>query len=405
MRPTKDFKAKYNKVKAKMALLNSSPSSSKSSMVKNKGLVVEAYEWDEEDVSSDDNEMVEVKVLMALADDENVVVGKESARNVCSTPLPPLEKLVGAEPVSGPKTIKSILKSNSTFKAETLKGVTINEPTSALAKGNKNVSASKKNSAPAGKLKNVKTEDEIPLFNDHQSDDCVNYPTCEICGNYDHETKVHNRIISLRRGIKPRNPQQVTKNCKTYGSNVDTTTDHNNIEWFRRGKALQAKKCDIRKPIWYLDNGCSRHMTGVKSYLHKYVEKSSPKVVFGDDSTCTTEGYGFIKCNGIFDEKRGIIFNSNKEVVMIALRIRDVYPPDEYLHPYEPSQRYQVDSNDVQYIEPYEKPEPVITEVDASLDQNDQADQTYQMDQNDLNDQNDHPVQIDEILTNDQLEH
>ncbi|GJV91507.1 hypothetical protein Tco_1539320 [Tanacetum coccineum] len=37
--------------------------------------------YDEEDVSSDDNEMVEVKVLMALADDENVVVGKESARN------------------------------------------------------------------------------------------------------------------------------------------------------------------------------------------------------------------------------------------------------------------------------------------------------------------------------------
>nr|GFB31181.1 retrovirus-related Pol polyprotein from transposon TNT 1-94 [Tanacetum cinerariifolium] len=50
-------------------------------MVKNKGLVAEAYEWDEEDVSSDDNEMVEVKVLMALADDKNIVVGKESAKN------------------------------------------------------------------------------------------------------------------------------------------------------------------------------------------------------------------------------------------------------------------------------------------------------------------------------------
>ncbi|GJV37255.1 hypothetical protein Tco_1409732, partial [Tanacetum coccineum] len=33
-------------------------------------------------VSSDDNEMVEVKVLMDLADNEHVVVGKESARNV-----------------------------------------------------------------------------------------------------------------------------------------------------------------------------------------------------------------------------------------------------------------------------------------------------------------------------------
>nr|GFA01442.1 hypothetical protein [Tanacetum cinerariifolium] len=72
--------AKYNKVKAKLALLDSG-TSSKSSMVKNKGLVAEAYEWDEEDVSSDDNDMTEVKVLMALADDENVNGGKESAKN------------------------------------------------------------------------------------------------------------------------------------------------------------------------------------------------------------------------------------------------------------------------------------------------------------------------------------
>ncbi|GJX36141.1 hypothetical protein Tco_0247698 [Tanacetum coccineum] len=51
-------------------------------MVKNKGLVDEAYECDEEDMSSNDNDMTEVKVLMALADDENVVVSIESARNV-----------------------------------------------------------------------------------------------------------------------------------------------------------------------------------------------------------------------------------------------------------------------------------------------------------------------------------
>ncbi|GKC20973.1 hypothetical protein Tco_1023123, partial [Tanacetum coccineum] len=81
LRPTKDFEAKYNKVKAKLALFNSSALASKSSMVKNKGLVAKAYEWDEEDVSSDDNGMVEVKVFMGLVDDENVIVGKESAKN------------------------------------------------------------------------------------------------------------------------------------------------------------------------------------------------------------------------------------------------------------------------------------------------------------------------------------
>ncbi|GJY96810.1 hypothetical protein Tco_0513720 [Tanacetum coccineum] len=182
------------------------------------------------DVSSADNEMTEVKVLMALADDENVVVGKESARNgewvkiykkakdikvsirgierhwlskakgfilpnhdigrilpaesqvntidppvavtdsltteydsvdkslVCSTPIHLLEKLAGAEPISGPNTIKLILKSNSTFKADALKGVIVNKPSSAPAK--LKASALK---TPAGKLKNGKSEYDFPL--------------------------------------------------------------------------------------------------------------------------------------------------------------------------------------------------------------------------------------------------
>ncbi|GJW72406.1 retrovirus-related pol polyprotein from transposon TNT 1-94 [Tanacetum coccineum] len=372
-RHTKDFEAKYNKVKAKLALLSSSASAPSSSSGKNKGLIAETYDWDEEEVSSDDNEVTEVKALMALADEERVSVGKESARNgewikismkkvhtllemednddrksfldylcidlnyveeqrnnlmskhrnlvqelntckeqllvlkqakldlltmqhvnteilkenqnlrnelkeltsiteawlnssnkvnqciseqiptqkkkilgidqltedtfssglkdlifvkssadnvsitdsnkprlsetgnstlsnhdtnkipsvesqrnktdpsvavtkslatnydstdessICSTPLPPPKKLDGAEPVSGPKTIKSILKLKSTFKAETLKGIIINEPSSAPARGNKSSSTSKTNSASAGKLKNVKMEDDPPL--------------------------------------------------------------------------------------------------------------------------------------------------------------------------------------------------------------------------------------------------
>ncbi|GJU09532.1 retrovirus-related pol polyprotein from transposon TNT 1-94 [Tanacetum coccineum] len=176
LRHTMEFEAKYNKVKAKLAILSSSASASKAVIVKNKGLIAESYEWDEKEVSSYDNEMVEVKVLMALAE-ENDDVSKEGARNG---------------------------------------------------------------------------------------------------------------------------------------------------EWVK----ISMRKCDISKPIWYLDSGCARHMTGVKSYLHKYKEKPGPKVVFVDDSTCVTEGYGSIKCNGIFDEKRGTIFKSNKEIVMIAPRVRDVYVLD-----------------------------------------------------------------------------
>ncbi|GJT96899.1 retrovirus-related pol polyprotein from transposon TNT 1-94 [Tanacetum coccineum] len=316
LRPTKDFEAKYNKVKAKLALLSSSDSASKAGNIKNKGLITEAYEWDEEEVLSYDNEMVEVKVPMALAE-ENDAISKEGARNgewvkismrkgrsaahkincvayleikcdgnlmfieeigsvahnllgisssepgvikhvnteilkenknlrtelkelttidetwlnssnkvnqcigeqissqkkrilgvdqltvdpsnsvqkdlvfvkssadetkvsipsvkrpklseaedvqsEAPTPLSPPKKLDGNEPISGRKTIKLIFRSKSTFKAETLKGVKINKPSSTPAKGNKSSLASKVNSAPAGKLKSMKIKDDPSL--------------------------------------------------------------------------------------------------------------------------------------------------------------------------------------------------------------------------------------------------
>ncbi|GJU64441.1 retrovirus-related pol polyprotein from transposon TNT 1-94, partial [Tanacetum coccineum] len=441
LRPTKDFEAKYNKFKAKPALLSLSTSASKAATVKNKGLIAKAYEWDEEEVSSDDNEIVEVRngewvkismrkvhTLLEMEDNDDrktyldylcidlnyveeqrnnllskhrdlvhelnackeqllvlkqakldfltmqhvnteilkenknlrtelkelkiitetwlnssnkvnqciseqipsqkkrifgvdqltkdpssyrqkdLVFVKSSADDtkvskpgverpwlseakgfillnhdtVCSTPLPLLKKLDDAEPISGPKTIKSILRSKSTFKVETLKGVIINEPSSALAKDNKSSSDSKVNSAPAGKLR-------------------------VLCGSYNHDTNGHNKIISLEREINPRNPQHAFKRCEVCGSSTHTTTDQNDIEWFKRGEALQAKKAEalnqlelnhqmlIDLRLLLKDSRCSRYMTGVKSYLHKYVEQSGPKVVFGDDSTCTTEGYGSIK--------------------------------------------------------------------------------------------------------------
>ncbi|GJS60435.1 retrovirus-related pol polyprotein from transposon TNT 1-94 [Tanacetum coccineum] len=378
--------------------------------------------------------------LVAFTDSSTTDYDSTDESSVCSTPLPPLEKLEGAKPISGPKTIKSILKSKSTLKAEALKGVIINEPSSAPAKGNKSSSALKVHSAPVGKLKSVKIKDD---------------PSLAIC--------------------------------------------------------------DIRKPIWYLDSGCSRHMTGVKSYMHKYVEQPGPKVVFGDDSTCTTEGYGSIKCNGIvftknstlvnFCDEKGIsqnvsspytheqhgvaerknrtlieatrtmlsgsvfskqywtkvripsisflhvfgcpvyihnhkdhlgkfdkkaddgyllryslvskafrVFNTRRKqteeiyhitfdksleaikfskpsIDNINVAELERYLHDEYLHPYEPSQRYQTNNNNVYFIEPYECPEPVVLETEISSDQNGQIDQ------------NDQSVQNDKILNDDHSEH
>ncbi|GJY13966.1 retrovirus-related pol polyprotein from transposon TNT 1-94 [Tanacetum coccineum] len=139
--------------------------------------------------------------------------------------------------------------------------------------------------------------------------------------------------------------------CAKYGFNDHRPDDCRNYP------GVKYVERHTRGPIWYLDSGCSRSMTGVTSYLHKYVEQLGPKVVFGDNSSCITMGNGSINCGGIvfpnvafvnglkynlisisqlcdakyiiqFDDKQGTIFNANKEIVLIAIKRNDVYVLD-----------------------------------------------------------------------------
>ncbi|GJV98293.1 retrovirus-related pol polyprotein from transposon TNT 1-94 [Tanacetum coccineum] len=152
--------------------------------------------------------------------------------------------------------------------------------------------------------------------------------------------------------------------------------------------------------------GCPVFTHNHKDHLGKFDEKvddgyflgySLVSKAFGDFNTRiqqTTETF-----NITFDESTKAIKFSKPSAKNITITESERYPPKEYLHHFEPSQRYQVDSNVVQFIEPHERPEPIVTKDDASFDQSDPADQ------NGLNDQNDHLVQIDEILNDDQPKH
>nr|GEV23432.1 retrovirus-related Pol polyprotein from transposon TNT 1-94 [Tanacetum cinerariifolium] len=100
-------------------LTYSSASAPSSFSSKNKGLIAESRDWDEEEVSSDDEE-TKVKALMTLTDKERIFVGKESVKNGKWTKI----------------TIKKRQQSSS---------------------------ASKTNLAPAGELKNVNVEDDPPF--------------------------------------------------------------------------------------------------------------------------------------------------------------------------------------------------------------------------------------------------
>nr|GEV36332.1 uncharacterized mitochondrial protein AtMg00810-like [Tanacetum cinerariifolium] len=208
--------AKYNKVKAKLALLSSSTSASKAPMVKNKELIVKAYEWDKEEVSLDDNEMVEVKVLMALAE-ENIAIDKESAKNG--------------------EWVKIFMRNVHTL--------------------------------------------------------------LEIDDNDDRKVYLDYWIL--------------------LAESQRNTTDP--LVAFTDSSAIDYDSADE-------SSVCSTPLSPLK----KLKEQPGPKVVFGDDSISTTKVYGSIECNDIvfikFDEKRGTIFNSNKEIITIAPRVRDVYVLD-----------------------------------------------------------------------------
>ncbi|PWA72457.1 Integrase, catalytic region, Zinc finger, CCHC-type, Peptidase aspartic, catalytic [Artemisia annua] len=176
-------------------------------------------------------------------------------------------------------------------------------------------------------------------FSDHHPIECLIYPFCDICGDPSHDASGHDNVVQARRGLTTNSAQSTESSsstkCKICGSSVHSTTDHESINKFKKSiRPKPTKKWKhARDPVWHLDSGCSRSMTGVKQYLHKYVEEPGPKVVFGDNSSCPTEGYGSVNCNDIvftiqFDDKRGTIFNANKEVVLIAPRRDDVYVLD-----------------------------------------------------------------------------
>nr|GEX26668.1 retrovirus-related Pol polyprotein from transposon TNT 1-94 [Tanacetum cinerariifolium] len=231
---------------------------SNSSSDKNKGLIAKTYERDKEKVSSDDNEGIKVKALMTFASEERIFVGKESASN---------------------------------------------EPSLAPAKDNRMVtSASKTYLAPAGKLKNVKIEDDPPLATvmkelnelklqlsknklsysiNHQSQQVM---FCKKCKIIDHITCDHAEFMSSikttqhltgqgksssrSRPSRPAIPFLLAYIVGTmiinlmivytilYVSYVEVMimiliviTNHNDIEWFRRRKALLAKKSRANKTV------------------------------------------------------------------------------------------------------------------------------------------------------------
>ncbi|GJR62050.1 hypothetical protein Tco_1504212 [Tanacetum coccineum] len=413
----KDYKGKYKGLKAEIAVLTIKIDAiSKGNS--EKGLVAESFDWDEESVSSKDEGTTKVKEFMAIAEEEPSVE-KADARSVprnivkalggrgkrkekisskeviftkadesssmsiseitsdseskCETqePLPPLPKLIGAEPAGTSNSLISMadltlnmadLTLNTSVPKKTKPTSDKVSPTHAIKKNTKTkppvVPApipEKKGDASAEHLlltlmeevKSLKEHIKVPSdnspsvsqtrssksskakkasmipkpfkdckycgFNDHHFDDYEYYPGCEICGSVAHE------IANC--------PKKHPNNMKPRIANKRST-----------------------EPT-------KKYMTWVKQYLHKYSKESGPKVIFGDNSSGDAEGYGLVNCNGmtfirvaymnglkhnlinisqlcdanfkiLFTKTQETLFNQNNEVVLIYPRRRDVYVID-----------------------------------------------------------------------------
>nr|GEW03035.1 copia protein [Tanacetum cinerariifolium] len=178
---------------------------------KSKGLVAEIFDWDEEEVTEDEK-VTQVKVLMALADDE-LTVGKSHAQNgewVDITIRKVNTILSMDEDADWQNYLKDELLS---LKQAKLNAVAFQIP---------NIELTKLNHALQEQLKEEKKINEKWLTSLKQVSQCIR----------------HNRVIHIRGGVlaesSQSNESSIEVKCNTYGSTIHSTSDHNEFDHFKR---------------------------------------------------------------------------------------------------------------------------------------------------------------------------
>ena len=73
-------------------------------------------------------------------------------------------------------------------------------------------------------------------------------------------------------------------------------------------------KCDLaliaqdQKSQWYLDSGCSKHMTGDRSKFVNFDAKKYRNVIFGNDKARKIKGKGSVSMNNVRGEAQDVLF-------------------------------------------------------------------------------------------------
>ncbi|KAJ9544070.1 hypothetical protein OSB04_023777 [Centaurea solstitialis] len=187
------------------------------------------------------------------------------------------------------------------------------------------------------------------------------YRKCYHCGLNDHIASKCPDATKAEKSAKVKKNPKTDKSVK--GKKVVKTVSSVKTPASRTDKSVKAATDStsptdttgsIDKGIWYLDSGCSRHMTGSKSVLSNYREERGPAVTFGGNGKGQTRGYGTLT-NGVttfkrvayveglmhnllsisqlcdknhkvsFSKKKCKVKNRRKEVILIGVRHADIY--------------------------------------------------------------------------------
>nr|GEV79878.1 retrovirus-related Pol polyprotein from transposon TNT 1-94 [Tanacetum cinerariifolium] len=323
----KDYTAEYKKIKAKCAFLKVSSSTSQSLkpfQSKNKGLVTETFDWDEKEVS-DDEEMTQVKVLMALVDDE-LFVGKKHARNGEWIDIT-MKKVI----------IFLSMDEDSNWQTY-LKYINID-----LKIRSHNTSTSTKTSL--GRF--FKLQGNSIDYQDHSLRERPGLGTMKQTKPETQESSRHNRVIHVKGGVLVKSFQfsesSVGVRCTTCGSNVHSATDHNDLEHFKRGEKNQATKAREPKKV---------EQNGVAERKNRTLVEATRTMLNGSDhlgkfDTKADDGY-FLGYS--FVSKAFRVINTRRQQIEenIMLLLMRVWKPSD-----DPSRQYQANSYISYYIIPH----------------------------------------------------
>ncbi|GJY76366.1 retrovirus-related pol polyprotein from transposon TNT 1-94, partial [Tanacetum coccineum] len=350
----KDYRIKYKGLKAEIYVLTKKIDAMNKGNSE-KGLVTESFDWDEESVSSNDEEVTTSKALMAIVDEEQSVGRADDAsderRHVLDYTHVDLHYVEDQR--------KNLLNKYNSLKQE----FSLCKSELTDLKNIKALNSSFKNKITKLCLENESLKDEIfdlKKFIEKWTSSRVTLDqlvTEQVPGNIVRALGgkgIRKDKISSKEVVFTKSDVSSFETSPEIPSDSESEGD-TQIPLPSLPKLIGAKPLDyLKRYVWYLDSGCSRQMIRVKQYLHIYSKESGPKVVFGDNSSGDIEGYGLVNCNGItftkvayvtglkhnlisisqlcndnfillFTKTQGTIFNQNNKIILIAPRRRDVY--------------------------------------------------------------------------------